>query len=128
MSEAKTILVVDDEPDVVRYLNALFTDAGYEVLEALDGVQAVKLARETHPDLITLDITMPEESGLRAYRELVEDPATRDIPVVVVTGVSPEFKRYLERKQTRVPPPAGYFEKPVDRERLLEVVGELVAG
>jgi CheY-like chemotaxis protein len=120
-----TILIVDDEPDVLSYLGAFFSDSGMSVLTAKDGKEGMEKTRQFHPDLITLDITMPEESGVRMFRNLQEDPKTANIPVVVVTGISSDFKRFIEtRKHLR--PPAGYFEKPVDRVKLLAKVKELL--
>jgi hypothetical protein len=64
----KRILVVDDEPDVVTYLAAVLRDHGYETLEAYDGEEALGKVLRDKPDLVTLDITMPEITGVRAYR------------------------------------------------------------
>jgi len=64
------ILVVDDEQDVRTYLRTLFTKDGYEVVTAEDGDDALARARETHPDLIFLDILMPKRTGIMAYRRL----------------------------------------------------------
>lgn len=123
----KKILVVDDEPDVVAYLSALFEDNGFSVVAAGTGKEGFEKAAAERPDLITLDITMPEESGVRLFRDLQQEPATAAIPVVIVTGISHEFKHFLEtRKQVR--PPAAYFEKPVDRVRLLDKINELLAA
>ncbi|MFC2170529.1 response regulator [Calditrichota bacterium] len=126
MSESKkTILVVDDEEDVRTYFTTMFEDNGYRTMVARDGVEAEKLAHEEKPDLITLDITMPEESGLRAYRNLVENENTRDIPVIIITGITVEFKRFIHRGK-QLPPPAGYFEKPVEANELLKKIRELI--
>jgi DNA-binding response OmpR family regulator len=127
MNQATTprILIVDDEPDVVAYLTTLFEDHGYNTLAAANGHEGMEKALAEKPDLITLDITMPDESGVRLYRDLQEAPATASIPVIIVTGVSPEFKRFIgTRKQVR--PPAAYFEKPVDPEELISKVKELL--
>ena len=124
---AKTILIVDDEPDVVAYLRALLEDNGFAVMVAGDGKQGFEKAKLSHPDLVTLDITMPEESGVRLLRNLQKDPDTADIPIVIVTGISHEFKRFIEtRKQVR--PVAGYFEKPIDREQFLAKIHEILSA
>jgi len=123
----RKILVVDDEPDLVAYLRVFLEDRGFEVAVAADGREGMEKALEEHPDLITLDITMPAESGVRLLRDLQQDPSTARIPVVIVTGVAHEFKRFIEtRKQVR--PPAAYFEKPVDREALLAEIEVLLAA
>ena len=122
---SKTILVVDDEPDVVTYLSTVLRDAGYATLEASNGEEAMEQARKGHPDLITLDITMPEMTGVKTYRQLKEDEAFRKIPVIIVTGVTHDFKQFISSR-AQVPAPEGYLEKPVKPEDLLAEVGRLV--
>ena len=129
MSEdtGKTILIVDDEPDVSAYLKAFFEDNGFKVITAANGKEGFEQAKAGRPDLITLDITMPEESGVRMFRQVQADEATVGIPVVIITGVSHEFKRFIEtRRQVR--PPDAYFEKPIDREELLAKVNEILGA
>lgn len=128
MSETirKRILVVDDEPDVVAYLTAFLGDNGYRVISAADGKEGLAKAKSDRPDLITLDITMPNESGVGMFRDLQADPDTADVPVVIITGISSEFRRFLDsRKHLR--PPAGYFEKPIDRNTVLSRIREILA-
>ena len=129
MSETvrKRILVVDDEPDVVTYLGALLSDNGYAVSAAADGREGFAKAKSERPDLITLDITMPNESGVRLFRKLQEDPETAQVPVVIITGISSEFKRFIQSRR-RLHPPAGYFEKPIDREEVLSRIREILGA
>lgn len=132
----KRILVVDDEDDVITYLTMLLSDAGYQVSEARDGRQAMDAVRREKPDLISLDITMPEKSGIRFYREMKEDPALKDVRIVIVTGVNNPFegtggegsfqKFISSRKQ--IPPPDAFFEKPIDPDEFLRKVGEVLGG
>lgn len=120
----KKILIVEDEPDVAAYLSTLLTDNGYLTITAEDGKQGYEKAASEKPDLITLDISMPKESGVRMYRDMQENPNAAHIPVVIVTGISDEFKRFINsRKQVR--PPDAYFEKPIDKEKFLEVIKKL---
>jgi DNA-binding response OmpR family regulator len=126
VKERKTILVVEDEPDEVAYLSALFVDNGFDVISAGNGQAGFEKAKSQHPDLITLDISMPEESGVRMFRDLQEDPATAGIPVVMITGVTHDFKRFIETRR-HVHPPAGYFDKPPDREQLLARINEILS-
>jgi DNA-binding response OmpR family regulator len=121
----QTILVVDDEQDVLDYLTTFFEDNGFATLSAKDGEQGFAVAKEQAPALITLDITMPQESGVRMFRDLQADADTATIPVVMVTGVSGEFEQFI-RSRRQVKPPDAYFEKPVDREALLAKVRELL--
>ncbi|MDD5564085.1 MAG: response regulator [Thermoanaerobaculaceae bacterium] len=122
---SKRILVVDDEPDVVTYLSAVLKDAGYDTLEAANGDEAMEQIRKGRPDLITLDITMPEMTGVKTYRQLKEDGALKGIPVVIVTGVAHDFRQFISSR-SQVPPPEGYLEKPVKPEELLAEVKRLV--
>ena len=124
---SKTILVVDDEPDVVTYLSTVLRDAGYNTLEAANGEEAMQQIGRGRPDLITLDITMPEMTGVKTYRQLKEDAALKRIPVIIVTGVAHDFKQFISSR-TQIPAPEGYLEKPVKPEDLLAEVGRLVGA
>ncbi|MHC4860685.1 MAG: response regulator [Planctomycetota bacterium] len=126
MSDAsKTILVVEDVPDERSFLTTMLEDAGFRVVEAADGTEALARIAEDRPDLVTLDITMPEKSGVAVYRKLKEDESLRDIPVIIVTGISSDFKKFISSRR-QVPPPEGYVSKPVDHEEFLKTVGELL--
>lgn len=127
MNARKTILIVEDEPDETSYLKALFEDHGFQVITAINGRDGFEMAKSQHPDLVTLDISMPEESGVRVFRDLQEDPATSAIPVIIITGISHEFKRFIETRK-HVHPPAGYFDKPPDRAQLLAKVSEILTA
>lgn len=132
-NERRMVLVVDDEPHVVAYLEMLLQDHGYATLSALDGREGLEKARKHAPDLICLDITMPEESGIRMYRNLKQDPGLARIPVVIVTAVTglggdPEPLRSFLSTRKHIPAPDGFFAKPIDREKFLEKVTELLAG
>ena len=132
-SRLKRILVVDDEPDVCAYLARLFRDNGYETASAADGAEALDMVRKEKPDLITLDLSMPNKSGVGFYREIRSAPEYRGVPVVFVTAVtgpggdSAVTERFYSR-QRQVPPPDGFVAKPVDPEEMLQLVKKLVAG
>lgn len=127
IGKRKKILVMDDEPHVVAYLEALLQDHGYDTVSAVDGVEGMEKTRSEHPDLVCLDITMPRESGIRYYRDLKDDPELTNTPVFVITAVTgyggdPEsFKHFLTTRQ-QVPPPEGFFPKPIDRDAFLAAV------
>ncbi len=128
----KKVLVLDDEPNVVAYLETLLQDNGYDTVSAANGREGMEKARSEKPDLITLDISMPEESGVRFYRELKEDPELSGIPVVIVTGVTgygykPEdFQKFISSRK-KIPPPEGFVPKPIDRDELLKGVTALLS-
>jgi CheY-like chemotaxis protein len=127
MTDRKTILVVDDEPDTLTFFSSLLADHGYTIVTAENGEEAMNLVRQARPDLITLDITMPEKSGVRCYRELRESEEWRSIPVIVITGISEDFRGFISTRR-QVPPPEGYLSKPVEGPELLSLVRRLTAG
>jgi CheY-like chemotaxis protein len=125
--ERKTILVVEDEPDTITYLSTLLEDAGYSTVAAEDGDQALEKVRGSRPDLITLDITMPTKSGVRFYRDMKESDEWKDIPIIIVTGVTKDFEKFISTRR-QVPPPEGYISKPIDREQLLSLVKDHIGS
>jgi CheY-like chemotaxis protein len=128
----KKILVVDDEPHVVIYLETLLQDNGYVTASASNGKQAMERIEEDRPDLVCLDVSMPEQSGVRCYRNIKENPELSSIPVVIVTAVTyyggdPEpFKRFLSTRK-QVPPPDGYLSKPIDKQEFLDTIAKILA-
>jgi CheY-like chemotaxis protein len=83
-------------------------------------------------DLICLDISMPEQSGIRFYRDLKDDPALRAIPVVIVTAVTgyggdPESFREFISTRKQIPPPDGFLAKPIEKEEFLKLIGEILS-
>lgn len=125
MENKKKILIIDDEEDVITYLSTFFTDNGFETVSAMNGKEGFEKAKSEKPDIITLDVSMPEESGVKALRDLQSNESTKNIPIIMVTGVSIDMKRFIETRR-QVHPPEGYFEKPVDRDKLLQKVIELL--
>ena len=118
------ILVVDDDPDARDFISTVLGDEKAKIIEARDGNEALKLARIEKPDLVTLDISMPEKNGAQVYAEMREDPALKDIPVCIVSG-QPELRKLIY--QRIVPPPDGYLDKPIHEDNLLMSVKKLLA-
>lgn len=117
----KMILVVDDETNVRRLLSHELIRQGYLVLEASNGKQATDLAREYLPDLITMDVLMPQGDGYDAITELKNDAATQDIPILIISIV--------EDKQRGIELGANEFiTKPFKIEEILDKVGDLLRG
>ena len=87
----KQILVVDDEKDIVEFLTQLLEDNGYEVTGASDGVQGMEMVVKSQPDLILLDLQMPEETGTGLYRKLHNKKEYKDIPVIVISGLAGNY-------------------------------------
>jgi Fe-S oxidoreductase/CheY-like chemotaxis protein len=119
----RKILVVDDEEDVRTFLITVFEDAGAEVISASDGDEAVAMAREHQPDLISLDLSMPGKDGVETFVELRSASETQEIPVCVVTG-HPEFRQVIYDRP--VPPPEGYLGKPVDEDKLVSYASHII--
>ena len=81
------ILVVDDEPTIRELAEELLTSAGYSVLTARDGEEALRLVCDEHPDLILLDVIMPKVNGFEVVREIRGDPRVRDIPILILSAL-----------------------------------------
>jgi CheY-like chemotaxis protein len=115
--EDKLILVVDDEPDVVTYLTMVLQDAGFRVMSASDGNEALEKVKEQKPDFISLDLVMPNKSGIRFYHELRKHKEWSDIPVIIVTAHARDelgkgdLEEILQGKTFSGP--QVYLEKPV---------------
>lgn len=101
-----TILVVDDEQDVRRFLTAVLEKRGYETLTAADGREAFEIVERERPDLVILDLQMPEQSGTDFYRRLAKHKDLQHIPIIVVSG--------LAGRHLAVRAPVAVFDKPID--------------
>ncbi|GAC1437261.1 MAG: hypothetical protein NVSMB65_11500 [Chloroflexota bacterium] len=94
-AKGSTILVVDDEPDILLLLDQHLQDDGYATLTAATGTEAIALARGQRPDLILLDVMMPGMSGFDVCNLLRDSPETRDIPVIFLTAVAETPKKVM---------------------------------
>ncbi|MBI3450241.1 MAG: response regulator [Acidobacteria bacterium] len=81
----RKIVVADDDPIVLKFLAALLTDSGYEVTTAEDGEKALQRIREAQPDLVIMDLVMPYHDGFEITRSLRNSPATRQLPIIVLS-------------------------------------------
>ncbi len=118
----KRILIVDDQPAVRELVAMTLGEADFELFNAGDGLEALQLARSTHPDLVLLDIGMPKLDGLTVCRMLKEDPETRDVRVIMLTAAGSDTDR-----QTALRLGADeYFTKPFSPTRLKQRICELV--
>lgn len=109
----KKILIIDDDPVVIKYLEAVFSDNGYATCSASSTMEGLKVVRAERPDLITLDIQMPEEWGPRFYRKLRKDKELRDIPIIVISGIDGDHA---------IKDALAFIPKPFDPEKLIGVV------
>jgi DNA-binding response OmpR family regulator len=124
-ANGKRILIVEDEKDTVRWLSILFREHGYQTDWAYDGREGFEKAEASPPDLITLDISMPGESGIKMYGKLLKSEKTADIPVVMITVASPKLEEFLGRLKSKKAP-AGFFEKPIDKDELMIKIKALI--
>ncbi|HMK36933.1 MAG TPA: response regulator [Desulfomonilaceae bacterium] len=127
---SKKILIIDDEPDMLAFLSTLLEDNGYVTVTATDGEEGLAKVKSEKPDLVSLDLLMPNKTGIKMYREMRKDEETKDIPVVMVTGFakddvpSMDFKEWIQKRAIK--PPEGYIEKPVNQELLLTAIKKAI--
>jgi DNA-binding response OmpR family regulator len=89
------ILAVDDEPHILKLVSFSLSSKGFDVIEASDGLTAVEIAEREQPDLILLDVMMPVLDGYEACRRLKANPATREIPVVMLSAKSQKAEQAI---------------------------------
>jgi DNA-binding response OmpR family regulator len=120
MAETKKILVVDDEEHVVAAIVTNLQLEGYEVIPAYNGAEALELVREEKPDLVVLDVMMPEMSGWEVLQNLKNNPATENLPVIMLTALSQDrdIERGWELEAN------AYLTKPFDPAKLIRIVRE----
>ena len=114
----KKVLCVDDSDTDLKNMQQICTGAGYAVLTAKSGKDAVAVARNEHPDAVLLDVIMPEMNGFQACRAITSDPATSDIPVILVSSKGEKTDKVWGEEQGA----RGYVTKPYTADQLL---GEL---
>ncbi len=124
-------LVVDDESDAREFVRAILEPDGWEVLEAEDGAAGIEKAKETQPDLVILDVEMPNVNGFQVFTELIKLPETAGTKIVMLTGVADklgmrfsadDMGNFLGRQ------PDAYVEKPIDPDQFKRVVQDVTSG
>lgn len=118
---AKKVLIVDDEEDVRTYLNSLLSNNGYETEMAEDGEDAFRKVKAFGPNVVILDIIMPNQSGVGFYRNLKKSEIYSDIPVIILSGVT-AYKDFFARERGGLPKPQEFVEKPFSTNDLLSKV------
>jgi CheY-like chemotaxis protein len=114
---AKKILIIDDDPVVVKYLETLFQDNGYETCSASSSMEGLEVVRKEKPDLISLDLQMPGEWGPRFYRKLRKDKKLKDTPIIVVSGIDGDHA---------IKDAVAFVAKPFDPDKLLGIVKKTI--
>ena len=127
----KTILVVDDEPDVRSFLSACIEDAGFMVETAVDGTEALEKIEQCTPDLMTLDMVMPRTSGINVIRTLRKDKRWANLPIIVITAHAHDefgsedikgFNAFASGLRPRY-----LMEKPVTPDKLVKAIGDILS-
>ena len=111
---APRILVVEDDPIACEVVERTLVSEGYDVVVAHDGIEAEDIVKRIKPDLITLDLEMPKEWGPRFYRKMVKNEERRDIPIIVISGIS-DPKHAIKDA-------VAVIRKPFDEDKLLGIV------
>ncbi len=127
MSREKTALVVDDEDDVRILLTFFLEKEGWRVIEAEDGDHAMAKAINQHPDVIFLDVFMPDRNGFEVYKDIREDFRTAHIPVIFVTAINDMVLGQQHTPETLaaslgVPAPEAFIEKPFNTDEVLHAL------
>jgi len=123
----KTAVIIDDEPDITTYVGTFLSDNGWNVRSANDPNEGIALAQQEPPDVILLDVMMPERGGLSTLIALRKDERTAKVPVVLVTGIQESLKSdfgdFLERFKNYHPD--AYLQKPIEEAKLLQTLDEM---
>src|SRR6185503_9696211 len=124
MTKPASILVVDDDPEIVTMLNTRLTKRGYKVATAGDGHKAIEIAKREKPDVVLLDVMMPGKSGWEVARALKQDPVTQHVKIVMVSAIG-------EKTNEITAPIYGadaHVDKPFEFEKLEKVIAGLLLG
>jgi CheY-like chemotaxis protein len=126
----KIALIIDDEPDITTYHGTLLSDNGWDVRTANSGDDGLALAKQEKPDIVLLDVMMPDRGGLSTLIGFRKDPELESVPVVLVTGIqdslTADFEKFLDR--FKIHNPNGYVAKPIEPEKLLKLLDELTSA
>ncbi len=116
------ILIIDDSPTDVRVFTTLLERAGHRVSSAGSAEQGIEMARRLRPDLVIMDVIMPGMNGFQATRALTRDPATQDVPILIITTKSMETDRVWGLRQGA----RDFLTKPVGEKELLARIQNLL--
>jgi CheY-like chemotaxis protein len=118
----RVALIIDDEPDYGKIIEFCMKDLGFETLLAASGEEGLRKAREMSPDVVTMDILMPQEDGIDVIRKMGDDMHTMDIPIVVITVLEDRcLKKELEKNDRII----GYLTKPINISELEKVARKI---
>jgi two-component system alkaline phosphatase synthesis response regulator PhoP len=125
---AKKILLIDDDPDLVNAVRMILESKNYNVAAAFGGVEGLEKAKTENPDLIVLDVMMPDKDGYTVCKELKSDPRLRRIPVILLTAVVSHISTTRFTQQMGMETEADdYMDKPVEPDVLVKRIETLLA-
>lgn len=145
----KKVLVVDDDPNTVRFLSVALEENGYEPIPAFDGKEGFEKATSEKPDLILLDVMMPKRTGFTMFKQMRKTEGLESIPVIMLTGVTASLedldsksddtfeqpfgglrdslrKAIAQMKEEGLVKPEFFIEKPIDPDLVIEKIRELI--
>ncbi len=128
--EGKSAVIIDDEPDVTTYLGALLSDRGWQVRTANSSADGLALLEQQRPNVVLLDIMMPDKGGLQTLVAIRKDPKLASLPVILVSGIqeklTADYHAFLDRfKHYR---PDAFVDKPVDPPQLFSIIEQVLGG
>ncbi len=124
MAEKKKVLCIEDEPEMIDLIKLILERKGFEVLGAVGGKEGLEVIRREMPDLILLDLMMPEVDGWEVFRQMKADEQLKDIPVIVVTAKAQSIDKVLGLHIAKVD---DYVTKPFGPQELLKSVNKVLA-
>jgi len=122
--EKKRVLCIEDDPEMIDLIKLILERKGFEVLEAVGGEEGLEVSRREMPDLILLDLMMPEVDGWEVFRQMRADEQLKDIPVIVVTAKAQSIDKVLGLHIAKVD---DYVTKPFGPQELLKSVNKVLA-
>ncbi|MBT8087224.1 MAG: response regulator [Gammaproteobacteria bacterium] len=118
------VLIIDDSPTELHLFQNMLERSGFDTLVADSGEEGMKTAKSAQPDCILMDVVMPGMNGFQATRKLTKDPATADIPIIMITGKDQETDKIWGMRQGAV----EYLVKPVAEKDLVKMINTVMAG
>lgn len=121
--ELRKVVCVEDEPEMIDLIQLILNRKGFEVIGANGGVKGLETIRKVKPDLVLLDLMMPEMDGWQVYQQLKADESTQDIPVIVVTAKAQNIDKVLGLHIAKVD---DYISKPFSLQELVDRVDKVL--
>ncbi|TRZ95567.1 response regulator [bacterium] len=121
MEKSKKVLVIDDDPETVNFIKNVLSQAGYEVYAAFRGQEGMELLKKVRPELILLDLVLPEQSGFQVGQKIKSISRYKDIPIIAISLKKDDIDKHIAAKSGFL----AYLEKPLDSATLLFQVADI---